>query len=88
MTTISSNLAAEYPESNENWSAQVTPLDELVTPDIRPALQFLSGAVGFLLLIACANVASLLIVRGIARQQEFAVRIAVGAGRWRLMRQS
>jgi putative ABC transport system permease protein len=87
MTTISANLADEYPESNENWSAQVTPLDDLVMSNIRPALQLLSGAVGFLLLIACANVASLLIVRGIGRQQEFAVRIAVGAGRWRLMRQ-
>jgi predicted permease len=86
MATLSANLADEYPETNDNWSAQVTLLDDLVTSDIRPALQLLSGAVGFLLLIACANVASLLIVRGIARQQEFAVRIAVGAGRWRLMR--
>jgi putative ABC transport system permease protein len=87
MATISSHLADEYPEANNNWSAKVTPLNELVTSDIRPALQLLSGAVAFLLLIACANVASLLIVRGIARQQEFAVRIAVGAGRWRLIRQ-
>lgn len=87
MTTLCKNLADEYPDTNENWTAQLTPLNDLVTTDIRPALQLLSGAVGFLLLIACANVASLLIVRGIARQQEFAVRIAIGAGRWRLMRQ-
>ena len=87
MATLSANLADEYPETNENWTAKVTLLNELVTSDIRPALQLLSGAVGFLVLIACANVASLLIVRGIARQQEFAVRIAVGAGPWRLMRQ-
>lgn len=87
METLSGNLAEEYPDTNENWSAEVTSLNDLVTTDIRPALQLLSGAVGFLLLIACANVASLLIVRGIARQQEFAIRIAVGAGRWRLMRQ-
>jgi putative ABC transport system permease protein len=87
MAAISAHLADEYPEANHNWSARVTPLNDLVTSEIRPALHLLSGAVGFLLMIACANVASLLIVRGIARQQEFAVRIAVGAGRWRLMRQ-
>ena len=87
MVALSKNLADEYPDTNENWVAEVTSLNDLVTTDIRPALQLLSGAVSFLLLIACANVASLLIVRGIARQQEFAVRIAVGAGRWRLMRQ-
>jgi putative ABC transport system permease protein len=87
MTALSGHLADEYPDTNKNWSAEVTSLDDLVTAGIRPALQLLSGAVGFLLLIACANVASLLIVRGIARQQEFAIRIAVGAGHWRLMRQ-
>ena len=87
MAAISSHLADEYPETNHNWSARITPLNDLVTSEIRPALQLLSGAVAFLLLIACANVASLLIVRGIVRQQEFAVRIAVGAGRWRLIRQ-
>ncbi len=87
MTAISKGLADKYPVTNEGWAAEVTLLDDLVTSEIRPALQLLSGAVAFLLLIAAANVACLLIVRGIARQGEFAIRIAVGAGRWRLMRQ-
>ncbi|MBI1314634.1 FtsX-like permease family protein [bacterium] len=87
MRLISKRLADEHPESNRNWSAEVVPLEELVTSEIRPALWLLCGAVGFLLLIACANVSGLLVVRGIARQQELAVRIALGAGRWRLIRQ-
>ncbi|MEE9142037.1 MAG: ABC transporter permease, partial [Gammaproteobacteria bacterium] len=87
MKAISRQLAEEYPDSNRGWTAEVVGLHAMVTKEIRPALLLLSGAVGFLLLIACANVASLMLVRGIARQQEMAVRIAVGAGRFRLVRQ-
>ena len=87
MEAISKRLADEYPETNRGWTTQLMTIDNLATARIRPALWLLVGAVGFLLVIACANVASLLIVRGIARQQEFAIRIAMGAGRWRLIRQ-
>jgi putative ABC transport system permease protein len=87
MRTIAAQLQGEYPESNGGWTAEVTSVADLITADIRPALFVLSGAVAFLLLIACANVASLLLVRGLSRQQEMAVRIALGAGRFRLVRQ-
>lgn len=85
--TIAAQLQDEYPESNRGWTVKVTSVPDLVTADFRPALFLLSGAVAFLLLIACANVASLLLVRGLSRQQEMAVRIALGAGRMRLVRQ-
>lgn len=87
MRVVTKNLATEYPDSNAGWTAEIVPLEEQVTADVRPALLLLCGAVGFVLLIACANVAGLLVVRGLARQQELAVRIALGAGRWRLIRQ-
>jgi putative ABC transport system permease protein len=88
LATIAQHIAEDYPKSNKGWGVRVEPLkNDFLNRDVQTGLKLLLGAVSFVLLIACANVANLLLARGTARQKEVAVRASVGASRRQIFTQ-
>jgi putative ABC transport system permease protein len=87
MNTISRRLEQQYPADDRGWGAVVVPLRDQLVGEVRPALLILLGAVAFVLLIACANLANLLLAKTLAKSKEIAIRTALGASRIRVLRQ-
>lgn len=87
MNVIARQLADEYPQDNAGWSVSILSLQDQEVGAIRPALLIFLGAVGLVLIIACANIANLLLARAAGRRKEFAIRASLGAGRGRIIRQ-
>jgi putative ABC transport system permease protein len=86
LKAVARQLEREHPDSNKGWTILGTSFDRFAVQNVRTALLVLLGAVGLVLFIACANVANLVLVRGLGRRKELAIRAALGAGRWRLVR--
>jgi predicted permease len=87
MAALAKGLEQQYPDSNAGVGVQLVSLREQIVGSVRPVMLLLMTAVGFLLLITCGNLAGLLLIQAVARQKEMSIRLAIGASRWRIVRQ-